>query len=64
MAVAKVKFKVLEIMDKRNWGSSLEIGKIYTGILVKNYVYWTDPMNEQEWVFFVGQTCEIIKISL
>ena len=57
------KFKVTEIIDKRNWGSTLEIGRTYDGTYTASNgtVYWTDPANGQEWVFWVGDTCELIK---
>lgn len=60
----EVKFLVLKIEDKRNYGSSLEVGKTYTGIVDKkrtNIVWWTDPRNGQEWVFYDKDTCEIVE---
>lgn len=59
-----VKFRVLEILDKRQSNSSLEIGKIYIGKRDKNrqeVIWWIDPMNEQEWVFYDGDTCEVLE---
>lgn len=55
-------FKVTDIIDKRNWGSSLEVGKVYSGMHNPNNkaVYWTDPRNSQDWVFYVGDTCELV----
>jgi len=58
-----VKFKVTKIEDLRKSNSSLELGKVYSGLLntATNAVSWTDNVNEQEWVFWVGSTCIIIK---
>lgn len=59
-----VKFKVLQIIDKRNWNSSLEEGNVYFGkkdFNREDIVWWTDPQNGQEWVFYVGDTCEILE---
>jgi hypothetical protein len=55
----KVYFLVTDIIDKRNWGSTLELGQVYTGILDGNKIHW-DDVNEQSWVFYVGQTCELV----
>jgi hypothetical protein len=56
------KFRVTQIIDKRNWGSSLVIGKTYEGLYTpsNNCIWWTDPANYQEWVFWVGDTCELV----
>ncbi|SIT96834.1 hypothetical protein SAMN05660493_01529 [Epilithonimonas bovis DSM 19482] len=58
----KVVFIVTEIADIRKTASSLEIGKEYVGMFIEsnNSVSWTDPINEQDWVFWVGDTCEIV----
>lgn len=58
-----IKFRVLEICDKRNYGSSLVLGGIYVGIQDSNrdnVIWWEDPANGQGWVFYVGSTCEIV----
>ncbi|PXW06476.1 hypothetical protein C8D70_1258 [Chryseobacterium sp. CBTAP 102] len=56
-----VLFEVLEIIDTRKTGSTIEVGKTYLGSLYpNNWVYFTD-VNEQEWAFYVGDTCRIIQ---
>lgn len=56
-----VLFEVLEIIDTRKTGSTIEVGKTYLGSLYpNNWVYFTD-VNEQEWAFYVDDTCRIIK---
>lgn len=59
----KVIFVITELADIRKQNSTLEIGKEYTGTFHEknNSVWWTDPMNEQNWVFWVDDTCEIVK---
>lgn len=56
-----VRFEVLEILDARKTGSTIEVGKTYLGTLYpNNWVYFTD-VNEQEWAFYVDDTCRIIE---
>mgnify|MGYP006182175259 CR=1 FL=1 len=56
-----VRFEVLEILDARKTGSTIELGKTYLGTLyLDNWVYFTD-VNEQEWAFYVDDTCRIIE---
>lgn len=59
----EVNFKVTKIEDVRKNGSLLELNKEYSGILNpnNNAVYWEDIGSGQSWVFWVGDTCEIIK---
>lgn len=55
-----IKFKVLRLEDSRKTNSTLEVGSIYTGTLYPdNCVYFTD-INEQQWCFYIGDTCSII----
>ncbi|CEN52678.1 hypothetical protein [Capnocytophaga canis] len=59
----EVKFKVTKILDTRKSKSTLELGKQYVGvqdIKRKEIIWWTDPANDQEWVFYVGETCELV----
>lgn len=58
-----IQFRVLEICDKRNFGSSLVLGGIYFGtqdLKRSDVIWWEDPANGQGWVFFVGSTCELV----
>lgn len=56
-----VLFEVLEIVDSRKTGSTIEVGKTYLGSLYPdNRVYFTD-VNEQEWCFYVDDTCRIVE---
>lgn len=59
----KVIFVVTELVDIRKSESSLEVGKEYTGTLreTNNSVWWTDPMNNQDWVFWIDDTCKVVK---
>lgn len=56
-------FKVTKIEDTRKTGAVLEIGEEYEGILNpnNNAVYWEDKGSDQSWVFWVGDTCELVK---
>lgn len=56
-----VKFEVLKIIDARKSGSTIEIGKIYIGEyhIKSNWIYFSD-INEQEWCFYVDDTCRIL----
>lgn len=55
------RFEVLEILDTRKTGSTIEVGGSYFGTLYPDYwVYFTDT-NEQEWAFYVDDTCRIIE---
>jgi len=56
----RVRFKVIKIDDVRKYGSVLEIGVAYSGILSGKSVQWTDPGSDQDWSFYIGATCEII----
>jgi hypothetical protein len=58
----KVKFKVTSFADRRATNSSLEIGNIYEGSYrtKNNSIWWKDPKNDEEWVFWVGDTCELV----
>ena len=60
--MAQVKFKVTDFADQRAANSSLEIGNIYEGDyrVSNNSIWWRDPQNEQEWIFWVGDTCELV----
>lgn len=60
--MATVKFKVTSFVDPRATNSSLEIGNVYEGDyhVSNNSVQWTDPQNDQEWTFWVGDTCELV----
>lgn len=56
-----IRFEVLEILDARKTGSTIEVGNAYLGSLYPdNWVYFTD-VNEQEWSFYVDDTCRIIE---
>lgn len=63
MKTMEVIFKVTKLEDSRKSNSSLEIGKTYPGILNlnTNAIFWEDPSNGQSWVFWVSDTCEIVK---
>lgn len=55
-----VKFKVTEICDTRKSGSSVELNALLEGSFDgKNSVFYND-VNGQEWVFYVGDTCELV----
>lgn len=61
MKTQDVKFKVTKIEDSRKNGSTIEIGSIYDGILNKNNnAVWFNDVNDQSWVFWVNDTCELI----
>lgn len=57
----KVKFKILKIYDTRKQGSEIEIDKEFEGEISSNLkeIYFTDKAN-CEWVFYIGDTCELI----
>jgi hypothetical protein len=57
-----VKFRVLEIVDSRKTGSTIEVGKVFKGLYnpKTNTVNFTD-VNEQDWIFYVNDTCEIVE---
>lgn len=58
-----VKFKVTKIIDTRKTGSTLELNNIYIGerdAKRNDIIWWEDPANGQEWVFYEGISCEII----
>lgn len=62
--MTEVKFRVTEILDTRKYGSSLEIGSVLVGELDdkrKDVIWWIDPNNQQQWVFYIGITCEIVE---
>lgn len=62
--IMKVKFKVTKIIDIRKTGSSLELNNIYIGqkdAKRKDIIWWEDPANGQEWVFYIGDTCELVE---
>lgn len=55
-----VRFEVLKIEDIRKTNSTIEIGKTFLGSLYSdNCVYFTD-INDQEWCFYVDDTCRIV----
>lgn len=57
-----VKFKVLQVIDSVKQRSQVKIGAVLNGDLSSNgkLVYFTDKAN-CEWIFYVGDTCEIVK---
>lgn len=56
-----VRFEVLEILDTRKTGSTIQVGKTYLGtIYLDNWVYFTD-VNDQEWSFYANDTCRIVE---
>lgn len=61
--IMRVVFVVTELADIRKFNSSLELEKEYIGTFREenNTVWWTDPKNDEEWVFWVDDTCTIIK---
>lgn len=61
--IMKVIFIVTEVADIRKQKSSLELGIEYIGTYHEknNSVWWTDPINQQNWVFWNNDTCEIVK---
>src|SRR5690606_2585916 len=63
MATKTVTFRVTKIEDVRKSKSSLQVGQVLTGVLNtnNNAILWTDPVNDQDWVFLVNSTCDIIK---
>lgn len=63
MATKTVTFRVTKIEDVRKSNSSLQVGQVLTGVLNtnNNAIHWTDPVNDQDWVFWVNSTCDIIK---
>lgn len=54
------KFRVFKIEDVRKDGSVLVIGGEYIGSLSGNQILWTDPGSDQDWSFYINDTCEII----
>lgn len=54
-------FIVTEICDTRKTGSTVSIGKILKGELDSSgrQIYF-DDVNGQQWVFWVGDTCELM----
>lgn len=62
MKTVEVNFRVLKIEDTRKCNSILKVNATYKGILNKNTnaVYWEDSGSNQDWVFWVGDTCVII----
>ncbi|WP_026715215.1 hypothetical protein [Flavobacterium daejeonense] len=63
MKAIKVVFKVTKIEDVRKSNSLLEVNKEYSGFLNtnNNSVFWEDSGSGQSWVFWVGDTCKILK---
>lgn len=57
----KVNFKVTEACDIRKQGSEVAVGAILTGEIdaTGHRVFYTDRA-DVEWIFYVGDTCEII----
>lgn len=58
----EVHFVVNELLDPTGHGSVLEVGKVFVGVLDdkrNNIIHFTDA-NEREWIFFVGDTCDIV----
>lgn len=57
-----VKFEVLKIEDTRKKGSTIRVGGTYKGLKEENSncIYYSD-INEQDWVFYVDDTCKIIE---
>lgn len=63
MKAIEVVFKVTKIEDVRKSNSLLEVDKEYSGFLNtnNNSVFWEDKGSNQSWVFWVGDTCKIVK---
>lgn len=59
--MSKVKFKVLELIDHRSEGSELEVGNVYTGKVENDKVYYQDKTGD-DWIFYPGDTCEIMEV--
>lgn len=57
----KVKFRVTELCDSPKQNSDIQLGGEYIGEITDNgkQVYYTDTI-ETDWVFYVGDTCELI----
>lgn len=55
----KVFFTVLKIEDSRKSDSVLETGVEYIGNSDGKRVYWTDSGSDQDWIFYIGDTCQI-----
>lgn len=59
----KVSFKILKIEDTVKQGSEVELNKTFIGEISKNLneVYFTDAA-ACDWIFYIGDTCELIEI--
>lgn len=59
----KVIFQVTSFSDLRKDKSSLVVGSRYEGTYrhSNRSVWWTDPQNGQNWVFWVNDTCQLVK---
>lgn len=66
--MTKVKFRVLELCDPPKQKSEMAVGNVYIGefeqakYLPKGKVTYTDKA-EADWIFYVGDTCEIVDIN-
>ena len=56
-----VKFKVTEVCDITKQGSEVAVGNILKGEIENGNrrIFYTDKANCQ-WIFYVGDTCEIV----
>lgn len=58
----KVSFKVTRLLDPVKQGGKLKVGGVFSGTLTKGLVDRVEfeDANGLEWVFYPGETCEII----
>src|SRR5690606_10369640 len=58
-----VTVRVTKVEDVTKSKSSLQVGLVLTVLLNSNNnaILWIDPVNDQDWVFWVNSTCDIIK---
>jgi hypothetical protein len=61
----KVKFKVKEVCDSRKQGSNVSVDAVLVGFTDKSgkRVYYRDAAYI-DWIFYVGDTCEIVEGAL
>lgn len=64
MKTIEIIFRPTQLLDTRKYGSTLEIGKEFTGNmqLSNNCVFWED-VNGQQWAFWIGDTAELVEIK-
>ncbi len=55
----EVQFKPTVLLDPVGYGGRLKVGEVFTGCRKENKVYFRD-FNSREWVFWIGQTCELV----